>query len=649
MPGPGVNDFCIQAATVNGSGSQSANLVITRALFHMGIPVAAKNVFPSNIEGLPTWYDIRVSPHGYQARKRTVDVLVAMNPATFVDDAANVRPGGAAIHEATMPRYGAAARDDISWYPVPFARLAKERLDAKPDLRKYLQNMIYVGVVAELIGLDPAAVERALRDQFRAKPKAAELNLEAIQLGVSYARENLTKTDPFRVAAMDRTRGTVLLDGNRAAALGAIMAGCTVLAWYPITPSTSLCEAVIEYAERFRVDRATGERRFSAVQAEDELAAIGIVLGAAWAGARAMTATSGPGISLMGELTGLGYYAEIPAVVFDVQRVGPSTGLPTRTMQGDVGYVHTLSHGDTRHPVLLPGTVTELYEDAQLAFDLADRLQTPVFVLSDLDLGMNQWMTPPLAYPERGVDRGKVLDAADLDRLSRWRRYEDVDGDGIAYRTLPGNPNPRAGYFTRGSGHDQDALYTESPDAYRANMDRLRRKLDGARHLVPGPLVDEPGSSTLIVAYGSTHHAVVEARDRLAEMGTPADYLRVRGLPLHPMVAEVIARHRRVYVVEQNRDGQMEALLRAELPGELADRLQGLRHFNGVPIDAESVLEPILAAARPRPAVTARPRQRGRPGDGGPSRDNEGALTGKPALPVRPAGKLTVGSGGVLP
>ena len=434
-----------------------------------------------------------------------------------------------------------------------------------------------------------------MRDQFRTKPKAADLNLAAIRIGVDYTRATLAKSDPFRVESMDGTRGLVLLDGNRAAALGGLMAGCTVLAWYPITPSSSLCEAFIEHAERFRTDPETGEKRYAAIQAEDELAAIGIVLGAQWAGARAMTATSGPGISLMAELTGLGYYAEVPAVIFDIQRVGPSTGLPTRTMQGDVGFVHALSHGDTRHPVLLPGTVVEVYEDAQRAFDLADRLQTPVFVLSDLDLGMNQWMTPPLTYPEGGIDRGKVLDAQALDQVVKWARYRDVDGDGIPYRTLPGTPNPRAGYMTRGSGHDQDALYTEDPDVYRANMDRLRRKIEGVRTLLPAPVIEETGCDAAICAYGSTHHAVVEARHQLAEHGIGTDYLRIRGLPLPPAVAEFIARHERVYVAEQNRDGQVEALLRMELPGELADRLRSVRHFNGVPIDAEAISEPVLA------------------------------------------------------
>jgi 2-oxoglutarate ferredoxin oxidoreductase subunit alpha len=594
-----INDFCIQVATVNGSGSQSSNLIVTNALFHMGIPVATKNVFPSNIEGLPTWYEIRVSPQGYQARTRKVDILVGMNPATWEQDVANVCSGGAVIHEAALPRFGAANRDDVTYYPVPFARLAKERLEATPDLRKYLQNMIYVGVLAELIGLDPAATEQAVRNQFRTKPRAADLNLIAVQAGIDYARETFTKSDPFRVAPMNGTRGKILLDGNHAAALGGIMAGCTLLAWYPITPSSSLCEAFIEYAERFRVDRSTGERRFAAIQAEDELAALGMVLGAAWAGGRAMTATSGPGVSLMAELTGLGYFAEIPAVIFDVQRVGPSTGLPTRTMQGDVGFVHTLSHGDTRHPVLLPGTVVEVYEDAQLAFDCADRLQTPVFVLSDLDLGMNLWVTAPLPYPAAGIDRGKVLGAKELDAIGEWARYRDVDGDGIAYRTLPGTPHPRAGFFTRGSAHDENAVRTEDPDAYRRNMERLARKIEGARTLLPAPLIEEAGNPVAILAYGSTHHAVVEARHQLERRGVASDYIRVRGLPLHPQVREFIARHQRVYVVEQNRDGQLEGLLRQELPGKLGDRLRSVRHYNGVPIDAAAITDPVITLERP--------------------------------------------------
>ena len=602
---PIVNDLTIQAATVNGSGSQSANLVVTKALFHMGIPVAPKNVFPSNIEGLPTWYDIRVSPQGYAARSRRVDVLVALNAQTWLRDVANVHPGGAVIHEAALPRTGAADRDDVALYPVPFARLAKERIEARPDLRKYLANMIYVGVLQELLGLDPEAVVRAVHDQFRSKPKAAALNIDAIHIGVEYARENLVKTDPYRVAPLDATAGRILIEGNNAAALGCLVGGCTVVAWYPITPSSSLCESFIGYAERFRVDATTGERRFAVVQAEDELAAVGMVLGAGWAGARAMTSTSGPGLSLMAEFAGLGYYAEIPGVIVDVQRVGPSTGLPTRTMQGDISFAHTLSHGDTRHPVLLPGTVLEAYDDARRAFDITDRLQTPVFVLSDLDLGMNLWMSEPLPYVTDELDRGKVLDAADLERVGEWGRYRDVDGDGIGWRTLPGTDHPTAGYFTRGSGHDERAAYTESPEVYQRNMERLARKIDGARTLLPAPLIEEAHNEVAILAYGSTHHAVVEARDLLAADGLPVDYLRLRALPFHPGIEAFIARHERVYVVEQNRDGQVYGLLRAELPGHLADRLRSVRHYNGVPIDAEAITEPVLAAERPGAGAAA--------------------------------------------
>lgn len=593
-----VNDLTIQAATVNGSGSQSSNLVITKALFHMGIPVAPKNVFPSNIEGLPTWYDIRLSPQGYQARTRRVDVLIALNAASWQADVANVHPGGVVIHEAALLRTGPTDRDDVTFYGVPFAKLAKEELDVKPDLRKYLQNMIYVGVVAEILGLEPGAVEQAVRDQFRTKPRAAELNLRCVQIGTDHARAHLTKTDPYRVERMDGTRGTILVEGNQAAALGCVMGGCTVMAWYPITPSSSLCESFIQYAERFRRDPVTGERRFAAIQAEDELAALGMVLGATWAGARAMTSTSGPGISLMAEFTGLGYYAELPAVIFDVQRVGPSTGLPTRTMQGDVAFAHTLSHGDTRHPVLLPGTTLEAFEDARLAFDHADRLQTPVFVLSDLDLGMNLWMSEPLPYPEAALDRGKVLDAAELDSIEDWGRYRDVDGDGIPYRTLPGTDHPRAGFFTRGSGHNERAAYTESPAAYQANLDRLARKHELARTMLPAPVVEEAENDVALLAYGSSHHAVVEARDMLAAQGLATDYLRLRALPFHPAVAAFVSRHARVYVVDQNRDGQVAGLLRQELAPRLAERLRSIRHYNGVPIDAEAIVEPLLAAER---------------------------------------------------
>ena len=586
-----INDLTIRAATVNGSGSQSANLVVTNAIFRMGIPVAPKNVFPSNIEGLPTWFDVRVSPQGYQCRSRDIDVLVALNPATWHQDVAAVQSGGVVIHEAAYAVTGTAQRDDVTYYPVPFSKLAKEHV-SDGALRKYLTNMIYVGVLAHLLDIDLSFIESALRAQFKRKPKAVDTNLDAVRLGMEYAAANLPKQDPYRLETMTgKTGGLLLMDGNNGAALGCVMGGCTVAAWYPITPSSSLCEAFIQYCERYRVDSESGERKAAIIQAEDELAAIGMVFGATWAGARAMTSTSGPGISLMAEFAGLGYYAELPAVIFDVQRAGPSTGLPTRTLQGDLAFAYTLSHGDTKHIVLLPGTVAEAYEFSMQAFDLADRFQTPVFVLSDLDLGMNLWMTPPLAYPEKPFDRGKVLNAEELATVQSWGRYRDVDGDGIPYRTLPGTPNPQAGFFTRGSGHDDEAKYSEDPDVFKNNLDRLARKHDTARGVVPQPLSDSNSARIGLLAYGTTHHAVVEARDILREQGVETDYMRVRALPLSADVTGFVEQHERVYVIEQNRDGQLYTLLRAELPAHLIERLESIRHYNGVPIDASVIVD----------------------------------------------------------
>ena len=594
-----VNDLTIRAATVNGSGSQSANLVLTNAIFHMGIPVAPKNVFPSNIEGLPTWFDVRVSPQGYQCRSREVDVLVALNPVTWHSDVPGVKPGGAVIHEAAYAVAGTAQRDDVTYYAVPFAKLAKEHV-SDGALRKYLTNMIYVGVLAQLLGIGAEYIESALRAQFKRKPKAVDTNMDAVRLGMEYAAANLPKRDEYRIEPMSgRTEEFLLMDGNSAAALGCVMGGCTVAAWYPITPSSSLCESFIQYCDRFRVDKETGERKAAILQAEDELAAIGMVFGATWAGARAMTSTSGPGISLMAEFAGLGYYAELPGVIFDVQRAGPSTGLPTRTLQGDLAFAYTLSHGDTKHIVILPATVDEAYELTMQAFDLTDRFQTPVFVLSDLDLGMNLWMTRPLAYPEKPFDRGKVLDAEDLAVAKSWGRYKDVEGDGIPYRTVPGTEHPLAGYFTRGSGHDENARYSENPDVYRNNLDRLSRKHDTARAAVPQPVVEDGGNRAGIIAFGTTHHAVVEGRDRLLEAGIAADYLRLRALPLAPEVAAFVERHDRIYVIEQNRDGQLHSILRSELPAHLIERLHSVRHYNGEPIDASAVVDPILAAEEP--------------------------------------------------
>src|SRR5579859_7940510 len=545
MTDPIINDLTIQAATVNGSGSQTANLVLTRAIFRMGIPVAPKNVFHSHIEGLPTWYPLRVTPQGPLARSDRVDVLVAFNATTWREDLKTVRPGGLVIHEESYST--ADARTDLIYYAVPFSKLAKAKIPSE-TLRKQLANMIYVGVVAGVLGIPWEALEHAVRRQFLSKPKAVQVNLDAMKVGLDHWQDNFSKQDAYRLEPMTgAVDGKVLVEGNQAAALGALMGGVTVTAWYPITPSSSLCEYLSAYSDRFRIDPETKEKRFVIVQAEDELAAVGMAIGAGWAGARAMTSTSGPGLSLMAEFTGLAYYTEIPVVIFDIQRVGPSTGLPTRTAQGDLSFAYTLSHGDTRHIVLLPGSVGECYELGMKAFDIADRYQTPVLVLSDLDLGMNLWMTTPLEYPDQPFDRGKVLTADDLERLKGdWGRYRDVDGDGIPYRTLPGTDHPAAGYFTRGSGHDEEARYTENADVYARNLDRLARKHEGAREHLPQPVISESGSAVALIAFGSTDAAVVEARDELAAARLPVDYLRLRALPLARSVVDFVRRHERV-------------------------------------------------------------------------------------------------------
>jgi 2-oxoglutarate ferredoxin oxidoreductase subunit alpha len=588
-----VNDLTFQAATVNGSGSQSSNSVLMRAIFRMGIPVAPKNIFPSNIEGLPTWFQIRVSPEGYMARKGDPDVLVALNPATWAADLKGVRPGAAVVHDAAYSTAG--ARDDVFYYPVPFTQLAKTKIDSD-KLRKQLLNMIYVGVVARLLDIPLEAIDHALKRHFQTKPKAVPINLDAVRVGMDYWDENLKKRDGHRLEPMTGvTEGLILVEGNQAAALGCLMGGCTVAAWYPITPSSSLCEYIGTYSDRFRIDPESGDRRIAVVQAEDELAALGMAIGAGWAGARAMTSTSGPGISLMAEFTGLAYYAEVPVVIFDIQRIGPSTGLPTRTSQGDLAFAYNLSHGDTKHLVLLPGTVEECYSFARDAFDLADRFQTPVFVLSDLDLGMNLWMTKPFEYPDKPFDRGKVLSAAEIEELKGdWGRYRDVDGDGVPYRTLPGTDHPLAGYFTRGSGHDEDARYTESGEVYARNMDRLSRKFETARAAMPPPAVDAKGSPIGIIAFGSTLNAIQEARERLREQGLEVDFLRVRALPLSKGVTDFVRDHERLYVVEMNRDGQLYDLIRLHLPAELVGRLSSIRRYDGQPVPADAITRPIL-------------------------------------------------------
>jgi 2-oxoglutarate/2-oxoacid ferredoxin oxidoreductase subunit alpha len=586
-----VNDFSIQVATVNGSGSQTANLVLLRSIFQMGIPVSGKNMFPSNIAGLPTWYTVRANRDGFIARKKEVDFLVAMNAETAKEDVMTLEPGRAVLYDEPLKL--SELRTDLTFYPVPFDKIvATVCTDAK--LRRLVKNMIYDGVLSELLGIEMGEMERALRKQFGKKVKAADLNMGALKAGAEYARTALKKTDPFWVERMDKTNGMILIEGNTAAALGAMLAGVTVVAWYPITPSSSLPEAMIGYMKKYRIDKTTGKATYAIVQAEDEIASIGMVLGAGWAGARAMTSTSGPGISLMSEFAGLAYYAEIPGVIFDIQRVGPSTGLPTRTAQGDIASAALLSHGDTKQLLLIPSSVEECYEMAMTSFDLAERFQQIVFVMSDLDLGMNMWMAAPFTYPEAAIDRGKVLDAESVKRLgAEWGRYRDVDGDGIPYRSVPGTGMPS--YFTRGSGHNERGQYSERPDDYQRNVDRLARKHETAKTAVPKPIVDDAEAEIGIIGYGTSHWAIVEARAQLEkEAGIKTAYMRLRAFPFSEEVDAFIARYPRIYVVEQNRDAQMKMLLRTELPAGATTHVQSVLHYNGLPVDARSLSDDIL-------------------------------------------------------
>src|SRR5271156_1975273 len=589
---PVVNNFSIQVATVNGSGSQSANTVLLRTIFQMGVPVSGKNMFPSNIAGLPTWYTIRASKKGYIARKKEIDFLIAMNPETAREDVLSLAPGAVALYDEPLKLN--ELRSDLIFYAVPYDKITAAACP-ESKLRKLVKNMVYVGVVARLLNLDMTEVEKALRKQFAKKVKAADLNWGAAKAGYDYAAASLTKADPFTIERMNQTSGKIIIDGNSAAAIGSMFAGVTVVTWYPITPSSSLVETLIEYMKEYRID-ADGKATFAIVQAEDELAAIGMVLGAGWAGARSMTATAGPGISLMAEFAGLGYYVEIPGVIWDIQRVGPSTGLPTRTSQGDIGFVASLSHGDTHHPMLIPSSVSECFSMASDAFNLTEQLQTPVFVMSDLDLGMNNWMSEPFGYPDKPLNRGKVLSAEDLTKLGGFARYKDVDGDGVGYRTLPGTDHPMAAYFTRGSGHNEKAQYTERPDDYFNNMERLSKKFETARSLVPRPEVVQTGRAKIgLIAFGTSDYATRESRDQLKkEYGLDTDYLRLRAYPFSREVHEFVASHERIYVIEQNRDAQMLSLLKLDLQAEDIVKLRSIRHFNGLPIDARSVTDDLV-------------------------------------------------------
>ena len=613
-----VNDFSIKVATVNGSGSQTANLVLLRSIFQMGIPVSGKNLFPSNIAGLPTWFTIRVNEDGYIAAKKRIDFLVVMNPETAHEDVLALQPGAAVLYDE--PLQLASLRDDLIFYPVPFDKLvANICRDAK--LRRLVRNMIYDGVLARLLDIDMSEMEAALSRQLGRKPKAVTLNKGALDAGFQYATDELQKRDPFVVRRSTKTEGLILIEGNTAAAIGSMMAGVTVVAWYPITPSSSLCESLIGLLKEHRIDPDTGKATFAVVQAEDEIAALGMTLGASWAGARAMTSTSGPGVSLMGEFAGLGYYAEVPAVIFDVQRVGPSTGLPTRTAQGDILTTAFLSHGDTRHMMLFPSSVKECYSMAMDAFNLAERFQTPVFVMSDLDLGMNTWMSPEFEYPNEPLDRGKVVDTETLEKIGKFGRYRDIDGDGIPYRTIPGDEMPA--FFCRGSGHNEWGQYSERPEDYQKNVDRLARKFETARTWMPEPVVEINRQAEIgIIAYGTSHWAVVESRDQLLEENDlHTSYYRLCGYPFRTALASFVQRYSRIYVVEQNRDAQMLTLIRLDLPVDLGPRLNSVLHYTGDPIDARSVTEAILLGEGYRVqkdgAVSSRGSRYGQAGVGG--------------------------------
>ncbi|MGA8152878.1 MAG: 2-oxoacid:acceptor oxidoreductase subunit alpha [Terriglobales bacterium] len=588
-----VNNMSIQIATVNGSGSQSSNTVLLRSIFQMGVPVSGKNLFPSNIAGLPTWYTIRANKDGYIARKKEIDFLIAMNAETAQEDVMSLAPGAGVLYDEPLNLN--KLRSDLVFYSVPYDKLVAP-VCPEAKLRKLVKNMIYVGVVARLLDIDMGEVEKAIRKQFSTKAKAANLNFAAAKAGFDYAAASLTKQDPYFIQRMDKNAGKIIIDGNSAAALGCLFAGVTVVTWYPITPSSSLVETLIEYLKEYRI-APDGKATFAVVQAEDELAAIGMVIGAGWAGARSMTATAGPGISLMAEFAGLAYYAEVPGVIWDIQRVGPSTGLPTRTSQGDILSTAFLSHGDTKHILLIPCSVAECFEMAQDAFNLAEHFQTLVFVMSDLDLGMNNWMSEPFQYPTTPINRGKVLSKQDLERMGGFARYKDSDNDGIGYRTLPGTEHPAAAYFARGSGHNEKAQYSERPDDFERNMERINKKFETARSFVPRPEVVTTGKAKIgILAYGTSHWAILESRDQLRnEYSIETDYLRLRAYPFTREVHDFIDKHERVYVVEQNRDAQMLSLLKLDIRPELVTRLRSIAHIHGLPLDARSVSDELIS------------------------------------------------------
>jgi 2-oxoglutarate/2-oxoacid ferredoxin oxidoreductase subunit alpha len=562
-----VNDFVMMVATKNGSGSQTSNEVLIRSLFRMGIPVSGKNLFPSNIKGLPTWYTIRASKDGYTGRRGQNQIAITMNQDTAAEDILNLPPGGVCIIPSDW-KWG-QSREDIIYYEIPVKEIMSQFKEIPTELKDRITNMVYVGAAAFLFEIPLDVIQKALLDTFNGKQKPANMNFGVVQRAYEWSEKNLVKRDPYHFEPLNMTAGKILITGNEAGAIGSLFGGVTVASWYPITPSTSLIDSLMDYSN-LRVDPETGKNTVAVIQAEDELAAIGMIVGAGWAGARSMTSTSGPGISLMAEFTGLAWFAEIPCVIWDITRIGPSTGLPTRTSQGDLLFIYFLGHGDSRQICLLPNGMEECFEFGWRAFDLAEGLQTPVFVISDLDLGMNLWMSRPFTYPDQPINRGKTLDKIDLEEFfaehGEWYRYKDYDGDGVGYRTIPGTDHPRAAFFTRGTGHNEKAIYSERSDDWVKNLDRINRKIDSARQLAPQPVIDYDAKKTVgIISYGSNDPAILEARDLLAADGIQTNYLRIRALPLSESVHEFVRKHEHVYVVENNHDGQMAMLLRMEL------------------------------------------------------------------------------------
>ncbi|HSM25388.1 MAG TPA: 2-oxoacid:acceptor oxidoreductase subunit alpha [Anaerolineaceae bacterium] len=589
-----INDFCITFGTVNGSGSATANSTLMRSLFKMGIPVSGKNIFPSNIQGLPTWYTLRLSKKGYLARVAEDDIVVAMNPATLEKEMEYIVPGGVLYHPDDLKLIN--KREDIIYYPMPIRKMLKES-EVAPSLKDYIANMVYVGILAQMLGIDLDFIKQSLEFHFQDKQKAVNLNMQVIEKSCEWARDNLTKIDPYYVEPMEGNDGWIMADGNTAGALGSIFGGVQFTAWYPITPASSLAESLHQYIPELRTDPKTGKETSVIVQAEDELAAIGMAIGAGWGGLRSMTSTSGPGLSLMTEFLGLAYYAEIPVVIWVVQRVGPSTGLPTRTAQGDISFVNYMGHGDSESIMLFPGSANECFEFGWKSFDIAERLQSPIFIMSDLDLGMNEWMTPKFIYPDQPMDRGKILWEEDFKAIlekfdNKFGRYKDYDGDGIPYRTLVGNQHPRASYFTRGTGHDEYAKYTEDPEIWEASLDRIKKKYHLGRKYLPEPIIKSSSNKIGLICVGSTSFPVEEAIDILAQENIMLDYLRIRSIPFHDSMKEFIESHEKLCIVEMNRDGQIAQLLTIQYPDH-AHKFQKVTKVDGMPLAAKWIANEI--------------------------------------------------------